>query len=162
MKLTGSCHCQSVRFSLSSSAPVPFMRCYCSICRKTNGGGGYAINLGGDFNTLEIDGRDNISVYRARIADPSGAVRESTCERSFCRICGSGLWVYTPDWPDLVHPFASAIDSELPSAPERTHIMLAFKAGWVPLNDAPADRHFDGYPDESLADWHARLGLDRT
>jgi len=22
------------------------MRCYCSICRKTAGGGGYAINLG--------------------------------------------------------------------------------------------------------------------
>jgi hypothetical protein len=27
-------------------SPVPFLHCHCSICRKTAGGGGYAINLG--------------------------------------------------------------------------------------------------------------------
>ena len=46
MQLEGSCHCQAVRFSVESHEPYPFMRCYCSICRKTAGGGGYAINLG--------------------------------------------------------------------------------------------------------------------
>ena len=35
MKLEGSCHCGAVRFSVESHEPVPFMRCYCSICRKT-------------------------------------------------------------------------------------------------------------------------------
>ncbi|WP_444919191.1 GFA family protein [Microbulbifer sp. JMSA003] len=40
VKLKGSCHCQSVKFSLSSRQPYPFNRCYCSICRKTAGGGG--------------------------------------------------------------------------------------------------------------------------
>ena len=45
MKLEGSCHCQAVRFSLESAQPYPFMRCYCSICRKTAGGGGYALKL---------------------------------------------------------------------------------------------------------------------
>jgi hypothetical protein len=162
MKLTGSCHCGAVRFSVSSAAPAPFMRCYCSICRKTNGGGGYAINLGGDFRTLEVEGSENISVYRATVADETGKTRKSTCERRFCRICGSGLWVYTPDWPDLVHPFASAIDSDLPAAPEHTHIMLASRAGWVPVEAGPDDRQFDAYPDESLADWHKRLGLDSS
>ena len=47
MKLTGSCHCGSVRFTVESAQPVPFMRCYCSICRKTAGGGGYAIKACG-------------------------------------------------------------------------------------------------------------------
>ena len=159
MELRGSCHCQAVRFSLQSHEPYPFMLCYCSICRKTNGGGGYAINLGGDFRTLHVEGRENISVYRARLPDGKGGFRESAGERSFCKRCGSGLWVWGPNWPDLVHPFASAIDSELPPAPERTHIMLASKAGWVPLHLDGQDKRFDVYPDESLAGWHKRLGL---
>ena len=37
----GSCHCGAVKFSLQSHTPYPYMRCYCSICRKTGGGGGY-------------------------------------------------------------------------------------------------------------------------
>ena len=48
MKLKGSCHCGAVTFTLDSHTPQPFMRCYCSICRKTAGGGGYAINIMGD------------------------------------------------------------------------------------------------------------------
>jgi hypothetical protein len=137
------------------------MRCYCSICRKTNGGGGYGINLGGEFTTLEVEGREHLSVYRARLADGKGGVEQSTAERSFCKHCGSGLWVWSPEWPDLVHPFASAIDTELPPAPEHTHILLASKAGWVPLQLGPNDKRFDGYPDESIAAWHERTGLTR-
>jgi hypothetical protein len=34
------------------------MRCYCSIYRKSAGGGGYAINIGGDNTTLEVEGED--------------------------------------------------------------------------------------------------------
>ena len=41
--LEGSCHCGAVRFSVKSHTPQPYMHCYCSICRKTAGGGGYAI-----------------------------------------------------------------------------------------------------------------------
>jgi hypothetical protein len=159
MMLDGSCHCQAVRFRLESTEPVPFMRCYCSICRKTNGAGGYAINLGGDFNTLEVEGEDNISVYVARFPDGEGGFKDSNCERRFCKRCGSGLWVYSPDWPDLVHPFASAIDTELPQAPAHTHMMLTSKSSWVPLEANPGDRQFDRYPDESLADWHRRMGF---
>ena len=39
MRLAGSCHCGRVRFRLESHTPYPYMRCYCSICRKTQGGG---------------------------------------------------------------------------------------------------------------------------
>jgi hypothetical protein len=159
MELRGSCHCQAVRFRLESAAPVPYMRCYCSICRKTNGSGGYGINLGGDFRTLVVEGENNISVYRARIPDGAGGTKESHCERRFCSKCGSGLWLYSPEWPELVHPFASAIDSELPAAPEHVHILLDSKASWVPLELGESDRTFPAYPDESLADWHRRHGF---
>ena len=46
MHLEGSCHCGAVTFSVEAHSPVPFMHCHCSICRKTAGSGGYAINLG--------------------------------------------------------------------------------------------------------------------
>ncbi len=78
MKLEGSCHCKAVRFSLESATPYPFMCCYCSICRKTAGGGGYAINLGGDYRTFAIEGSEHLSVYRARMVNPeTGAVTVS-------------------------------------------------------------------------------------
>ena len=161
MRLEGSCHCGAVRFSLTSQTPYPYMRCYCSICRKTAGGGGYAINLSGDHETLEIGGEDQVAVYQARLPDEeTGGETESPCRRHFCMRCGSALWVWDPRWPELVHPFASAIDTDLPEPPERTHLMLAFKAGWVPLQIGPTDKHFDGYPEESIAAWHQRLGLD--
>lgn len=159
MRLEGSCHCQAVRFELESKQPVPYMHCYCSICRKTNGSGGFGINLGGDFNTLEVTGEEHIAVYVAAVDDGQGGTKSSRCERRFCSRCGSGLWVYSPDWPDHVHPFASAIDTELTAAPARTHIMLGSKAGWVPVNAGDGDEQFDRYPEESLAAWHERMGF---
>ena len=119
MKLEGSCHCKAVRFTVQASSPYPFMRCYCSICRKTAGGGGYAINLGADRRTLTVQGSEHLSVYRARLDD--GSI--SSGERNFCRRCGSALWLYDPTWPDLVHPHASAIDTPLPVPPQRVHMM---------------------------------------
>ena len=54
VSLTGSCRCGAVKFSCESHTPQPYQRCYCSICRKTAGGGGYAINLAADTRTLKI------------------------------------------------------------------------------------------------------------
>jgi hypothetical protein len=132
------------------------MRCYCSICRKTQGGGGFAINLSGTAETMVVEGEENISVYRAVMEDG----QRSPGERRFCAQCGSGLWAQDPRWPELVHPFASAIDTNLPAAPETTHIMLGSKASWVPVEKGPDDKAFDEYPDESIAAWHQRMGLE--
>jgi hypothetical protein len=161
MKLEGSCHCAAVRFTLDSPHPYPFNYCYCSICRKTAGGGGYAINLGGENATLEVQGDENITVYRAAITDPETAeTSQSPAQRHFCRVCGSALWVWDPRWPELIHPFASAIDTDLPVAPEHTHLMLASRASWVEVRKQENDKTFEGYPDESIAAWHQRLGLE--
>ncbi len=161
MLLEGSCHCGRVRFMLHSKHPYPFMRCYCSICRKTAGGGGYAINLGGDYDSLEVKGRKHLSVYRALIRDEDNSeVAESPARRHFCGHCGSALWAWDPRWPKLVHPFASAIDTDLPVPPERTHMELDSKASWVRVMADPKDKVFDGYPDEAIAEWHHRLGLE--
>jgi hypothetical protein len=154
MLLEGSCHCGAVRFSVEAYAPVPYLRCYCSICRKTAGGGGYAINLGAKAGTLRVEGADAVSVFHARIDG-----EESPAERRFCARCGSALWVSDRRWPDLVHPFASAIDTPLPEPPECEHIMLGSKAGWVRVDAHRAERRYDEYPDDSLEEWHRRHGL---
>jgi len=85
MRLDGSCHCGAVKFSVESHTPQPYMRCYCSICRKTAGGGGYAINIMGDTATLKVRGLENVSIYRARIKEP-GAKRQTRSQgrRHFC------------------------------------------------------------------------------
>ncbi len=163
MLLEGSCHCGAVHFRVSSPHPYPFCLCYCSICRKTAGGGGYAINLGAEFETLEVEGREHIREYRARLRDEeTGRETVSEARRSYCSECGSALWLWSPRWPELVHPHASAIDTPLPVPPERTHIMLGSKAPWVVVHADPQDKLFDEYPDESLAQWHQRLGLEDT
>ena len=160
MKLEGSCHCGKVRFSVRSPHPYPFNLCYCSICRKTAGGGGFAINLGADKSSLRVKGKKHVGIYRAAITDGgTGKTKKSKARRNFCKRCASALWAWDPRWPDLVHPFASAIDTDLPVPPERTHLMLAYKPSWVPAHVEPGDKRFDEYPDESLAEWHRRLGL---
>ncbi len=163
MLLEGSCHCQAVQFSLQAKHPYPFNLCYCSICRKTAGGGGLAINLGGDRETLRIaSGSQHIRKYHARMVDDeTGDVSHSPAERAFCGLCGSALWVWAPRWPELVHPHASAIDTELPVAPEHTHHFLGSKAGWVEPCIRDGDKEFDEFPQESIAAWHQRLGVER-
>lgn len=155
MLLEGSCHCRAVRFRVQSHEPVPFMRCYCSICRKTAGTGGFAINLGADHRTLEVEGREHLGVYRARMDDGP----TSSGQRHFCRHCGTALWLYDPTWPELVHPHAGAIDTPLPTPPSHVHLMLGSKPDWVEVERHEGDACFDAYPEESLADWHRRHGL---
>jgi len=86
MHLDGSCACGAVRFSVQAYAPVPYMRCYCSICRKTAGGGGFSINLGARADSLQVQGEDEITVFNATI---DGV--KSPAERRFCARCGSAL-----------------------------------------------------------------------
>ena len=160
MKLEGSCHCGAVRFRVESHTPYPFMRCYCSICRKTAGGGGYAINIMGDTPTLTVRGDKNVAVYRARLSAPGTKRRTlSPARRHFCGKCGSALWVWDPRWPEWVYPFASAIDTPLPKPPEEIELMLDYAAPWAEIPSGPGHRHFAEYPEESIIDWHTKRGL---
>jgi len=158
MKLKGSCHCGAVRFAFESETPYPYMYCYCSICRKTAGGGGFAINLMGNYDTLKIKGERNLGIYRARTSPRS---KPSPGKRHFCRKCASALWVWDPRWPQWFYPFASAIDSPLPKPKEHQHILLDYKPAWVPVHAGARDRRFREFPREAIIDWHTRRGLLR-
>ena len=156
MHLEGSCHCGAVRFSLEANSPVPFMHCHCTICRKTAGSGGYAINLGGDAHSLKVRGEKHLGRYHAVLREPGRRARRSKAERRFCIQCGSALWLWDPRWPDLVHPHASAIDTPLPKAPEVVEAGLDFAAPWVDVPKGKGHVRCGEWPSESLEEWHRR------
>lgn len=159
MQLEGSCRCGAVRFSLASHTPCPYQLCYCSICRKTAGGGGFAINIMGDAETLKVTGRRTLRIYHAEIYDQAGHCEISSGQRHFCSRCATALWMIDPAWPDLVHPLASAIDTDLPVPPAKVHLLLRDKASWVVPDIGPDDQCFDGFPELSIEEWHRRHGL---
>ena len=159
MHLEGSCHCGAVRFSLEANSPVPFMHCHCTICRKTAGSGGYAINLGGDAHSLKVRGEKHLGRYHAVLREPGRRARRSKAERRFCIQCGSALWLWDPRWPDLVHPHASAIDTPLPKPPEVVEAGLDFAAPWVDVPRGKGHIPCGEWPSESLEEWHRRHRL---
>ena len=160
MHLEGSCHCGKVKFSVESAEPVPFMRCYCSICRKTAGAGGYAINLGAVARSMKVTGKRSLRIYRARLPNEDGkGSHQSTGRRYFCAHCGSALWLWDPTWPELVHPHAGAIDTPLPVPPSNVHCLVGSKAPWVKVEGRRDDPQFEAYPNMSLAQWHENKAL---
>jgi hypothetical protein len=158
MKLEGSCHCGAVRFRVESDTVYPYMRCYCSICRKTAGSGGYGINIKAGTATLRVTGKKHVRRYQPWIDFPERSER-SEGVRHFCGICGSPLWVHDKRWAQWIYPHASAIDTPLPVPPEVNHILLDSKASWVEVPKGTKHRRFAEYPDESIQDWHERMGL---
>ena len=159
VKLKGSCHCGAVRFSVRSETPYPYLWCYCSICRKTAGGGGYAINIMGLADTLAVEGRRHLGVYRAKLS-PRAKTRSSG-KRFFCKRCASALWLWDRRWKDWIYPFASAIDTKLPMPKERQHIFLESKPSWVAVPKGAGHRRFAKFPREAIVDWLTRRGLTR-
>ena len=150
MILEGSCHCNRIRFTVESKTPYPYRHCYCLRCRKTNGGSGYAINVMGQAETLQVQGREYVRMYQ-----PVDMPHESY----FCEYCGSHLYVFLPDWPQWIYPFASAIDTSLPSPPEIVHVALDEAVEWLEIPEGENHHHFGYDTDESIEMWHRRLGL---
>jgi hypothetical protein len=93
--LEGSCRGGAVRFSVASHTPCPYQLCYCSICRKTVGGGGFAINIMGDARTLAVTARRTLRIYHAEISNDEGNCETSSGERHFCNRCASALWLFS-------------------------------------------------------------------
>ena len=106
-----------------------------------------------------MKGQKAIRIFHAEIKGKNGHCEKSTAQRHFCSKCGTALWAYDPAWPQLVHPFASAIDSKLPVPPSKVHLMLKYKADWVKPDFGRGDQKFQEYPKLSIEEWHKRRGL---
>jgi hypothetical protein len=113
-----------------------------------------AINIMGIADTLKVQAKSALGVWNAPIDGHKGSA-----DRHYCKHCGTPLWVSDERWPELVHPFASAIDTELPKPPSSVHLLLRDKASWVEPQIGPSDECFDGYPELSIEDWHKKHKL---
>ena len=119
MLLEASCHCKSVQFTIETEFFYPFMICYCSICRKTNGAP-FGVNIKGQLSDLNIiKGNDVIKIYIAK-----------DCERHFCSECGSSLYITDKRWPEGIWPNAACVDTELPQPEEYYEIFLENQVNW--------------------------------
>jgi hypothetical protein len=152
MRLEGSCECEGVRFSVSSRTPYPYRICSCRRCRKTAGSIGYAANVLAEAKTLEVSG----DVTPTRYEHPVEPV-----VLTFCGRCGSPLFLEIPVFPEWVYPFASAIDTTLPTPPELVFVRTDERPSWAPAIGSETDHRFGTNTDESMAEWHRRLGLER-
>ncbi|KAL1980556.1 hypothetical protein VTN96DRAFT_3962 [Rasamsonia emersonii] len=158
MKLEGSCQCGGVEFELESHTPVPYQLCACSICRKVGGYNG-CVNLGGIADSLKIKkGKELIKKYTA-IKD-RGKPNQQRCssERNFCSNCSTMLWLWDHHWPELIHPFSSAIDTELPVPDEMVCIMADSKPAYVRWPEGKKSVH-ETYNEDSLEEWHKKHNL---
>ncbi|KAH7925151.1 hypothetical protein BV22DRAFT_1105099 [Leucogyrophana mollusca] len=157
IKLEGSCHCGAVRFTVQSSTPVPYQLCVCSICRKVGGVGG-SINLGAHSDTLEVKGREHIGISKAVLNRDAPDESIASSERNFCTKCSAMLWLYHETWPELLHPFASAIDSpELDPPEEMVILMMNSKPAYVRLPEGKKSVH-ENYGEDSIEGWHKKHG----
>ncbi|KIK22464.1 hypothetical protein PISMIDRAFT_29671 [Pisolithus microcarpus 441] len=143
IKLEASCHCGTVHFDVLSSTPVPYQHCVCSICHKVGGVGG-SVNLGAHAKTLNITrGKRHIGVYKVILDRDTPHKSVASSERTFSTRCSVMLWLYGPD---LLHPFASAIDKPELEAPEEMVI--------VKLDSKPRYH----YGPDSIEAWHKKHG----
>jgi len=158
MKLQGSCQCGAVEFELESHTPVPYQLCACSICRKCGGYGG-SVNLGGIADTLKVTkGKDTIKKYTATKDRGTPNAQKCTSERNFCSECSSMLWLWDKTWPELIHPFASAIDTELPVADVMVCVKGDSKPKWVRWPEGEK-KVYDAFGETSIEGWHKEKGM---
>ena len=154
--MNGSCHCGAVKFTLQSNTPVPYQMCGCTICRKI---GSYAgsVNLGGIASTLHVlQGQKHIRKYYA-VKDRNTGERFSS-ERNFCGECSTMLWLWDSAYPELINPFASAVDTEMPIPPSMVCIFEVDKPKWARWPEGEKTVYQE-YLEESLEDWHRKHGM---
>jgi len=158
VQLKGSCHCGAVRFTVRSHTPVPYQLCVCSICRKVGGVGG-SINLSANAETLQItQGQEHIRAYRAVLDRDTPKESIASSERNFCTRCSAMLWLYDETWPELLHPFASAIDSPPLEAPEQLVVVKTdSKPDYVRLPEGPK-QVYKRFGWDSIENWHRKHG----
>jgi hypothetical protein len=119
----GSCLCGAIRYVIDGELGE-FGYCHCRSCRKASGTAHAA----------------NASVDRARfqMLGTADTLREFESSpgklRVFCSRCGSPLYAYRADTPNILRIRLGTLDTPFAGQP-KAHIWVSDKAPWEPLND---------------------------
>ncbi|TGO62578.1 hypothetical protein BOTNAR_0112g00040 [Botryotinia narcissicola] len=96
--------------------------------------------------------------YTATADRGKPTAKKCTSERNFCSECSSMLWLWDKTWPELIHPFASAIDTELPIAEEMVCVKGDSKPEYVRWPEGKK-KVYEGYGEFSIEEWHKEKGF---
>ncbi|KAI5307702.1 hypothetical protein KEM55_007643, partial [Ascosphaera atra] len=67
------------------------------------------------------------------------------------------LWLWDHHYPELVHPFASAIDTELPEPDSMVCVSGDSKPEWARWPEGGKDV-YDRFGPDSIESWHKKHG----
>jgi hypothetical protein len=68
------------------------------------------------------------------------------------------LWLWDKTWPELIHPFASAIDTDLPVPEEMGCCLGDSKPDWVRWPEGKKTV-YPHYGNHSIEEWHKKHGV---
>lgn len=69
------------------------------------------------------------------------------------------LWLWDKSWPELIHPFASAIDTDLPVPEEMVCVKADSKPAWVRWLEGKKTVHEHYNGETSIEGWHKERGV---
>ena len=123
LPLTGGCLCGGVRFEVTEPLRDAGY-CHCTRCQRRTG---TASSISGGIvpgSLRVVSGEELITDYRP----PDGFVKV------FCRTCGSALWSYHPETPDVLAIRLGAFDRD-PGVRPSWRQFVAYAAPWEPIPD---------------------------
>lgn len=116
--LTGGCHCNAVRYSISGEA-LRSALCACTDCRRS---------VGAPFVAWALFARDAVTIQ----GDPANYNSSGDVRRSFCSRCGTGLFFES----DKILP--GKINVSMATLDEPDNVL---PGAWVQMADAPEWLH---------------------
>ncbi|MCP5358878.1 MAG: GFA family protein [Pseudomonadales bacterium] len=117
----GSCLCGKVKYKLLGE-PGAFGYCHCTSCRKASGSA-HAANAPIDRSLFQIiQGKSHIREYESSLGK----------FRAFCTNCGSPLYAYLTEAPDVLRVRLGTIDTPFMGQPQ-AHTWVSDKAPWEPI-----------------------------
>ena len=122
-RLTGSCLCGAVRFTILGPLGQT-LNCHCSICRKAHSSAFRTRSAVRSEQLSWISGEESIGRYPS---SPSTV-------RCFCTICGTRLHSEYPDHPGMFGVPLGLFDNDPGVRPE-AHIFVGSKAPWFEITD---------------------------
>ena len=121
--IKGYCECRRVQFEVDGDIN-DFSHCHCSQCRRMHGAA-FATFAGVARARFQFISGENAVTHYASSANS---------DRTFCRICGSNIYVALDDEPDELYVSMGVIDGD-PPRPPGYHIFVGSKAPWHEIVD---------------------------
>lgn len=133
LPLTGGCHCQQVRYEITTQ-PLRMGLCYCRSCQYSTGSAYYPF-LSINEESLKITGKFNEYIT----IGSSG----KSVHRCFCANCGTLLLGRPESRPGLCTVSASSLDNPTIFSPEIA-VWVSDAQPWTTIN--PVLKRFDKNP----------------